>query len=125
MCECFNGYEGENCEKQLCRGEPGPCSGHGKCTEKQAKDVLNYIPTMPDVSEIKKEATSLRLKFKKGKYSKRRSVHRVYGSNVVDISIPPPSFKPVALFLSRSPVSKTPKQVFFNPINIFDIFTVL
>ena len=72
MCECFNGYEGENCEKQLCRGEPGPCSGHGKCTEKKAKDVLNYIPTMPDVSEIKKEATFLRLKFKKGKYSKRR-----------------------------------------------------
>ena len=37
-------------------------------------------------------------------------------STVVDISIPPPSFKPVSLSLSRSPLSKTPKQVFFNPI---------
>ena len=44
-------------------------------------------------------------------------------SNVVDISIPPPSFKPVSLPLSRSPLSKTPKQVFFNPMNIFDSFT--
>ena len=40
-------------------------------------------------------------------------------STVVDISIPPPSFKPVSLSLPRSPLSKTPKQVFFNPINIF------
>ena len=39
-----------------------------------------------------------------GKYSKRRSVHRVYGSTVVKISIPPPSFKPVPLSLSRSPL---------------------
>ena len=37
------------------------------------------------------------------------------GSTVVDISIPPPSFKSVSLYLSRSPFSKTPKQVFFNP----------
>ena len=43
-------------------------------------------------------------------------------STVVDISIPPPSFKPVSLSFSRFPLSKTPKQVFFNPINIFDIF---
>ena len=48
-----------------------------------------------------------------GKYSNAN------GSTVVDISIPPPSFKPVSLYLSRSPLSKTPKQVFFNPINIF------
>ena len=48
-----------------------------------------------------------------GKYFKRRSVHRVMESTVVDISIPPPSFKPVALYFSRSPLSKTPKQVFF------------
>ena len=33
------------------------------------------------------------------------------------------SFKPVSLSLSRSSLSKTPKQVFFNPINIFDSFT--
>ena len=60
MCECFNGYEGENCEKQLCRGEPGPCSGHGQCTEKKAKEVLNYIPTMPDVSEMDEEYVLLK-----------------------------------------------------------------
>ena len=34
-------------------------------------------------------------------------------STVVDISIPSPSFKPLLLSLSRSPLSKTPKQVFF------------
>ena len=45
-------------------------------------------------------------------------------STVVDISIPPPSFKPVSLSLSRSPLSKTPKQVFFNPINIFYFYTL-
>ena len=58
------------------------------------------------------------------KYSKRRSAHREW-STVVDISIRPSSFKPVLLPLSRSPLSKTPKQVFFNPINIFDIFYTL
>ena len=46
-------------------------------------------------------------------------------STVVSIFISPPSFKPVSLYLSRSPLSKTPKQVFFNPINIFDTFTLL
>ena len=44
-------------------------------------------------------------------------------STVVSISMNPPSSKPVSLTLSRSPLSKTPKQVFFNPINIFDSFT--
>ena len=47
------------------------------------------------------------------------------GSTVVDISITLPSFKPVALSLSRSSLSKTPKQVFFDPIHIFDSFTTL
>ena len=48
------------------------------------------------------------------KYSKaKESVHRVYGSTVLDISIPPLSSKPVPLSLSRFPLSKTPKQVFF------------
>ena len=42
-------------------------------------------------------------------------------STVVDISIPPPYFKPVSLYLSRSLLSKTPKQVFFNPINILTL----
>ena len=34
-------------------------------------------------------------------------------STVVKICIPPPSFNPVSLSLSRSPLFKTPKQVFF------------
>ena len=37
-------------------------------------------------------------------------------STVVSISIPPPSFKLVLLSSPRSPLSKTPKKVFFNPI---------
>ena len=57
--------------------------------------------------------------FKAGKYLSEESEHRVYGSTVVDISMTPPCFKPVSLSLSRSPLSITPKQVFFNPINIF------
>ena len=48
-----------------------------------------------------------------GKYSKRRERASRNGSTVVDIFIPPPSFKPVSLSLSRSRYSKTPKQVFF------------
>ena len=49
-----------------------------------------------------------------GKYSKRiqseeseeseESVHRVMESTVVDISIPSPSFKPLSLYLSWSPL---------------------
>ena len=58
-----------------------------------------------------------------GKYSKRRSEHREW-STVVDISILPPSFKPVLLSFLHSPVSKTLKQVFFNPIkHILTSFT--
>ena len=56
-----------------------------------------------------------------GKYSSEGAARE--WSTVVDISIHPPSFKPVSLSFSRSPLSKTPKQVFFNPINIFDSFT--
>ena len=42
----------------------------------------------------------------------------------IDISIPPPSFKPISLALPRSSLSKTPKQVFFNPIKyIWTSFT--
>ena len=45
-------------------------------------------------------------------------------STVVDISIPPPSFKPVSLSLSRiSSILKHPNMSFFNPYKyIFDIF---
>ena len=48
-----------------------------------------------------------------GKYSKRRERASRNGSTAVDISMTPPSSKPVPLSLSRSPLSKTPKQVFF------------
>ena len=44
--------------------------------------------------------------------SKRRSEHREW-STVVDISIPPPSFKLVSLSSPRSLLSKTPKHVIF------------
>jgi len=42
-------------------------------------------------------------------------VHRVYGkANVVDISIPPPSFKPVSfVFVTISSILKQPKHVIF------------
>jgi Na+/H+-translocating membrane pyrophosphatase len=39
-----------------------------------------------------------------GKYFKRKSEHREMEITVFDISIPPSSFKPIALFLSRSPL---------------------
>ena len=49
-----------------------------------------------------------------GEYLSEESEHRVYGSTVIDISIPPPSLKPVALSLSRiSSILKQPIQVFF------------
>ena len=49
-----------------------------------------------------------------GKYSKRRRACIAYmESTVVDISIPPPSFKPISLFLSRSPLlSNTQTSLF-------------
>ena len=48
-----------------------------------------------------------------GKYSKPRERASRNGSTVVDISIPPPSFKLVPLSSPRSPLSKTPKHVIF------------
>ena len=49
-----------------------------------------------------------------GKYSKRRERARVYGSTVVDIFIPPSSFQPISLAVSRiSSILKQPKQFFF------------
>ena len=47
----------------------------------------------------------------KGKYSSEGAARE--WSTVVDIYMTPPSFKPVALSSPRSPLSKTPKQVFF------------
>jgi hypothetical protein len=66
VCQCFNGYTGDNCEVQLCYGDPGPCSGHGDCTQKKAMYVPGYVPShMPTVNEIKKEASYLRNTFEK------------------------------------------------------------
>ena len=48
-----------------------------------------------------------------GKYSKRRERASRNGSTVVDISIPPLSFKPVALSLSRSPLFKNTQTSLF------------
>ena len=50
---------------------------------------------------------------KNGKYSKRRERASRNGSTVVDISIPPSSFKFVSLSLARFSLFKTHKQVFF------------
>ena len=46
-----------------------------------------------------------------GKYSSEGAARE--WSTVVDISIPPPSFKLVSLSSPRSPLSKTPKHVIF------------
>ena len=59
-----------------------------------------------------------------GKYfkSERRACNRVYGkSTVVNIAIPPPSFKPVLLSLSRISFyfKITQTKSFFNAIHIF------
>ena len=59
--------------------------------------------TFLDVYELEKD--SLDSILEDGKYSKRKRACIAYmESTVVNISIPPPSFKPVALFLSRSPL---------------------
>ena len=52
-----------------------------------------------------------------GKYSSERAARE--WSTVVDISIPPPSFKLVSLSSPRSPLSKTPKQVIFLTLSTF------
>ena len=66
------------------------------------------------VKEIKSEGASI---------AKERASRN--GSTVVDVSMTLPSFNPVSVSLSRFSQSKTPKQVFFNPMNIFDTFTTL
>ena len=80
-------------------------------------NTLTWSTLDPDDLE---DVSKTMQKMLRGKYSSEGAARE--WSTVVDISIPPPSFKPVSLYLSRSPLSKTPKQVFFNPINIFDSF---
>ena len=58
--------------------------------------------TVPD--QIEQELNMKLAEKRDGKYSKRRERASRNGSTVVDISIHPPSFKPVSWFLSRSPL---------------------
>ena len=79
--------------------------GHSECSEKY-----------PALAELLENLEALPYELnKKGKYSKQRErASRIWKSTVVDISILPPSFKPVSLSLSRiSSILKQPKQVLF------------
>ena len=78
--------------------------------EKDAKKILE-LSTKLKASEDQIKADKKKLEEAKNKQKALKaaaekelageSVHRVYGSTVVDISISPSSFKPVSLFLSR------------------------
>ena len=61
-CKCDMGFSGEDCEVQLCDGTPKevPCSGHGQCTEKKAREVPGLVPSMPSTAELASEARQLR-----------------------------------------------------------------
>ena len=75
------------------------------------EEVTHVFTNVRDPSQIIRSSSSASFT---GKYFKaKESEHRVYGSTVVDISIPLSSFKPVLVSLSRFSQSKTPKQVFF------------
>ena len=70
-----------------------------KMTESQEKWRTKYS------SATKIQILCRKYLTKKRKYSKRRRASIAYmESTVVDISIPPPSFKPVPLSLPRSPL---------------------
>jgi len=92
---------------------------HGQATDPNILQLLNDVhqfsprsasdsdrPTMPAVSK-ENDPPGIR----QGKYSSERAARE--WSTVVDISIKPSSFKLVSLSSPRSPLSKTPKQVFF------------
>ena len=77
------------------------------------KDVLvtgSYDSTIKEWSRTNDSYDLIKEYKGHGKYLSEESVH---DATVVSISIPPPSFKPVPLSLSRSSLSKTPKQVIF------------
>jgi hypothetical protein len=52
----------------------------------------------------KRNSQSVLTRMFSGKYSSEESVASRNGNTVVDISIPPPSFKPVLLYFSCSPL---------------------
>jgi hypothetical protein len=80
-------------------------------------DPSQHAPTEPGLPVVGRKV----MRLSSGKYSSEESMHRVIGSTVVLISIPPPSFKSVSLSLSRvsSVLKTTQTSLFFNPINIF------
>ena len=91
------------------------------------KDLTNTLSSL-DVNAIqiqvsdfdsKNHASKQQRLLRYGKYSSEGAARE--WSTVVNISIHPPSFKPVPLSLSRSSLCKTPKQVFFNPIHIWTL----
>ena len=88
--------------------------------EKDRDKAMAHVSELEEKMEmLVDELSNLRSKTSEteSKYSSEGAARE--WSTVVDISVPLPSYKPVSLYLSRSPLSKTPKQVFFNPINIF------
>ena len=58
-------------------------------------ECTSHLSGTPDIAMDFRNSNAL------GKYSSEESKHRVMESTAVDISIPPPTFKPVSLSLSR------------------------
>ena len=91
----------------LSRGIPGPGAYHVGMTEEELLQKRRALEKMLDKAPI----GGLRVL---GKYSEE-SVHHVMESTVVDISMTPPSFKPVSLSLSRiSSILKHPNKSFLT-----------
>ena len=91
-------------------GDFGACiCGHPKAAHEE--QIQNNAEKA--LKKLKQKNSSKDMSVNKtGKYFKSEGAEREW-STVVDISIPPPSFKPVLLLSPRSPLSKTPKQVIF------------
>ena len=82
-----------------------------KFTDTNALKYKNHKLTTTEVLEY---FDDLKLLGRSVSNSKRkRAVHRVYGTTVVDISIKPPSFKLVPLSSPRSPLSKNTQTCHF------------
>jgi len=109
------GVKGLGSVDRSLEGERGEFAGSNR---KRARSIMNVMLRQEYIRHACNNSGMFQ-----GEYFKRRERASRNESTVVDIYIPPPSFKPLSLSLSRSSLSKTPKQVFFNPINIFDSFT--
>ena len=127
----------EKCISGICSNVAPPsdpcgtedCSRHGMCTASNCICDPSWTGTKCNVDRgltHQWDATDWTICSddcgETGKYKAKERASR-NGSTVVKIFIPTPSFKPVSLSLSHSSVSKIPKQVFFNPINILTSFT--